>query len=402
MPSRSLFRTSIAGLVLLAGATASFTAPTGALAAKSRAAAPDPKVRPSIDAITCRSACQAIDAGVAGSVVQISGSNVGAAVQAVLLGKRGRKDDKVVPALPVSASAVLVTVPAGTRTGPVRVITSAKLESTKSSRRLLVGRKGDAPRRGALIQSRADVRRVTGGVIPSVSFFNRSGDPLDIAVDVLRSGAVVAHFDVPHMAGRSVASVAWSGADGQAEGRYEWRVWTKAESERMAASQPSVSGGGASPEVTSASAKRVVGPTFSIVRHVFPIQGKHSYGEGAGRFGAGRNGHSHQGQDVFASCGTPLVAVTGGEIKYNGYDGNGGNYIVLAADDGNDYAYMHLRERSPAAKGAKVNAGQFVGNVGDTGDAVGCHLHFEIWPAPGWYTGGSPIDPLPALKSWDS
>ena len=37
--------------------------------------------------------------------------------------------------------------------------------------------------------------------------------------------------------------------------------------------------------------------------------------------------------------------------------------------------------------------------VGDTGDATACHLHFEIWTAPGWYEGGSPIDPLPYLKS---
>jgi hypothetical protein len=42
------------------------------------------------------------------------------------------------------------------------------------------------------------------------------------------------------------------------------------------------------------------------------------------------------------------------------------------------------------------------GGGGDTGDADGCHLHFEIWTAPGWYTGGHPIDPLPFLEAWDS
>src|SRR5262249_12069193 len=109
-----------------------------------------------------------------------------------------------------------------------------------------------------------------------------------------------------------------------------------------------------------------------------------------------------QGQDVAANCGTPLVAVTSGTIKYAGYDGNGGNYFVLAADDGNDYAYMHLRDKVTMKKGDPVNGGDPVGFVGEPGDATVCHLHFEIWPAPGWYTGGQPIDPLPTLKAWDS
>jgi murein DD-endopeptidase MepM/ murein hydrolase activator NlpD len=40
--------------------------------------------------------------------------------------------------------------------------------------------------------------------------------------------------------------------------------------------------------------------------------------------------------------------------------------------------------------------------VGQTGDATACHLHFEEWSSPGWYSGGRPFDPLADLKSWDS
>jgi murein DD-endopeptidase MepM/ murein hydrolase activator NlpD len=40
--------------------------------------------------------------------------------------------------------------------------------------------------------------------------------------------------------------------------------------------------------------------------------------------------------------------------------------------------------------------------VGDTGNASGCHLHFELWSAPGWYAGGEPFDPLPRLQRWDA
>ena len=54
--------------------------------------------------------------------------------------------------------------------------------------------------------------------------------------------------------------------------------------------------------------------------------------------------------------------------------------------------------RSPLKTGDPVRTGQPIGIVGDTGDATACHLHFEIWTAPGWYEGGSPIDPLPYLE----
>ena len=62
---------------------------------------------------------------------------------------------------------------------------------------------------------------------------------------------------------------------------------------------------------------------------------------------------------------------------------------------------MHLREAALVEKGQRVRTGQLIGYVGDTGDASGCHLHFEMWTAPGWYSGGAPYDPLPDLMAWD-
>jgi murein DD-endopeptidase MepM/ murein hydrolase activator NlpD len=122
-------------------------------------------------------------------------------------------------------------------------------------------------------------------------------------------------------------------------------------------------------------------------------------GTGAGAFGGGRG---HQGQDTFAKCGTPLVAARGGVVKFKQYHSRAGHYIVIDGDDeGYDYAYMHLREASLVDQGDHVYTGQPIGFVGDSGRAFGCHLHFEVWKAPGWYSGGRPVDPLPLLQAWD-
>ena len=130
--------------------------------------------------------------------------------------------------------------------------------------------------------------------------------------------------------------------------------------------------------------------------HLFPLPAKHSYGDG---YGAGRH---HEGQDVFARCGTPLVAARGGVVRFKAFQGRAGNYVVIDGDGTDrDYAYMHLQSPALVDKGDHVVTGQRIGEVGDTGAASGCHLHFELWTGPGWYTGGSPFDPLPLLKAWD-
>jgi len=133
----------------------------------------------------------------------------------------------------------------------------------------------------------------------------------------------------------------------------------------------------------------------------FPIRGPHAYGDG---IGAPRGDHLHQGQDVMAACGTKLVAARGGKVQYRGYQAGGaGNYIVI---DGYkspyDFVYMHLKNPALAAKGQTVTTGQMIGKVGTTGSSSGCHLHFEMWGAPGWYEGGDFINPTPFLKEWDS
>jgi murein DD-endopeptidase MepM/ murein hydrolase activator NlpD len=136
--------------------------------------------------------------------------------------------------------------------------------------------------------------------------------------------------------------------------------------------------------------------------HVFPLRGVFSYGNADNGFGAKRNGHTHQGQDLLAAEGLPVVAPRSGTIEYVGFQkGGAGWYVVLDGDNEDfDYAFMHLQEGSiPVVKGEHVDQGERLGSVGHTGDAVGDHLHFEIWQGP-WYNGGHPIDPLPYLQQW--
>jgi murein DD-endopeptidase MepM/ murein hydrolase activator NlpD len=132
---------------------------------------------------------------------------------------------------------------------------------------------------------------------------------------------------------------------------------------------------------------------------VFPIQGSWRYGGAATTFGA--RGGDHQGVDLLAACGTPLVAASPGRVRTRKYQSRAGNYVVVTGTpSGEDEVYMHLRSPSPLKVGDPVAPGSPIGAVGDTGRATACHLHFELWAAPGWYEGGRPHDPKPTLQGW--
>jgi murein DD-endopeptidase MepM/ murein hydrolase activator NlpD len=136
---------------------------------------------------------------------------------------------------------------------------------------------------------------------------------------------------------------------------------------------------------------------------LFPVQGPYSFGGEDSRFGAARNGHTHQGQDIAAAEGTPVVSPRAGTVHWVAYQATGaGHYVVINGDDGRDYVFMHLQEGSTlVAKDQPVAAGQRIASVGNTGESEGPHLHFEIWPDGWWASKASqPIDPLPQLQAW--
>jgi peptidase M23-like protein len=354
--------------------------------------------RPSVEAVTCRTGCLGLATATAGSTVRVVGDGVGAAASIVFLGRPGYRDDAPAPARPLGPDAAEATLPAGAHAGPIRVVTTDARRSLRSAHGIALRAAATAAARD--LDARVATRKafVDATRRATLDVFVGGSGPKDVVVDLVRpaDGGVIGHWTMTGVAGGTVQSVDWDGTAAgaaQPEGRYVFRVSATTASIRTAAQAP-----GAAAAVPTGPVRA---SSFVLLRNRFPILGPHQYGTGAGRFGAGRAGHMHQGQDVFADCGTPLVAAHGGTVKFAGFQGAAGNYIVITTDDGPDEVYMHLRDPALLETGAAVTTGQPIGFVGDTGDAVGCHLHFELWPQ-GWQNGSAPVDPLPTLKAWDA
>ena len=152
---------------------------------------------------------------------------------------------------------------------------------------------------------------------------------------------------------------------------------------------------------TTADATAPVQPTVlpgrSPYLDVFPVAGDYTYSDD---YGAPRHQGSHEGVDIMADRGTPVVAVVNGTVERltRTETGLGGIYVWLQRADGTEYYFAHLDSIAAGLEaGQKVSAGQVIGAVGNTGDARygATHLHFEIRP------GGSPTDPYPHLVAVD-
>jgi murein DD-endopeptidase MepM/ murein hydrolase activator NlpD len=338
--------------------------------------------------VACVVRCASLDAVAPGALLRLRGTTMKSIDKVVFLGARGAADDVVAPALRARVKSVDVLVPEQAASGPLMAINRDGGQSLASRAAVSVQRAKTA---GESLEVRVVGKRVFVGAERQarVDLLARQAVAVAVALVRLSDGVVVQDWPLGTLVPGVVRSVTWDGtiADvSQPIGRYEFRVYNQATGAQAA----------------QAPAPLAVG-SFDLVDHKFPVRGKHAYGTGMAAFGAGRNGHTHQGQDVFAECGTPLVAARGGIVKLNQVEANAGNYIVIdGAGTDVDYVYMHLAERSPLKRGALVMTGESIGLVGDTGDAVGCHLHFEMWGKPGWYTGGTPFDPLPFLKAWDA
>jgi hypothetical protein len=138
----------------------------------------------------------------------------------------------------------------------------------------------------------------------------------------------------------------------------------------------------------------------SAARFVFPVVGRVQY---TNDFGDPRSQGPHEGNDIMAPRRALAVATEAGKIKFWTHSATAGCMLYLYGKSGTTYLYIHLNNDltngndnrgkcvagtsyAPGLKdGAKVQAGQLLGFVGDSGDAngVGTHLHFEVHPHDG-------------------
>jgi murein DD-endopeptidase MepM/ murein hydrolase activator NlpD len=143
------------------------------------------------------------------------------------------------------------------------------------------------------------------------------------------------------------------------------------------------SGGGSNTTTTSSSG----GGAGSGI--VCPIGGNYGF---ADTWGAPRSGgRSHQGVDMIAATGVPIIAVEAGSVRFSS-NRLGGNAAWLTGNSGTKYYYAHLS--SYVGSNGSVSRGQQIGRNGQTGNAGTPHLHFEVHPG-----GGRAVNPYPYVRS---
>lgn len=89
------------------------------------------------------------------------------------------------------------------------------------------------------------------------------------------------------------------------------------------------------------------------------------------------HGYWHNGTDLAAAMGTPILAACAGTVTYVGWYGGGGNTVIVSHGSGVQTIYMH-QSQTAASVGQSVSAGEVIGYVGSTGDSSGPHLHFQV------------------------
>jgi murein DD-endopeptidase MepM/ murein hydrolase activator NlpD len=145
-------------------------------------------------------------------------------------------------------------------------------------------------------------------------------------------------------------------------------------------------------------------PQLTAERYVFPVYGPVSFIDTFGAFRGDVPGNWHHGDDIFAPLGAPILACADGTVFSVGWQEIGGNRFWLRDSQGNEFYYAHLSAFSPLARdGMQVKAGEVLGFVGNTGDALGTptHLHFEVHPVSLLFMGyDGAVDPTAYLTAW--
>lgn len=130
-------------------------------------------------------------------------------------------------------------------------------------------------------------------------------------------------------------------------------------------------------------------PNWSVqwpIQFTAPISDWYGYSPSRGRM--------HYGIDITPGYGVPIVAIADGVVQSPpGWPALGNHVSIYYPELGVTSVYAHMAAPASVSPGAKVVAGQQVGQVGSTGLSTGAHLHFEI------HVGSSPIDPYEFMKA---
>jgi hypothetical protein len=356
--------------------------------------------------VTCVRVCASHGRARQGGTVRIVGSGLSGVGTVTFLGGAGRTDDVSLSVHPNSDRRLTIRVPLDAMSGRLALVSAGTVSTTARTRSLrilpapppppttgkLTPVPGPRDPGGPQLETATSTNVAIAGSRRGITFSYRvtAPAPVSVEVDLLREtdGSLVQTWQLPAVQPGVVGTIQWSGMSNgalQPDGRYAWRLTAT---------------GATGAKARSTQLQDPTRDSFDLHGHVFPLIGRHTFGDG---FGVQRQGHTHQGQDILARCGLKIVAAEAGTVLYNKTQSAAGHYLVIHGDEtGNDYGYMHMRAPSPFERGDRVTTGEVIGNVGRTGDATACHLHFEAWSPPGWYTGGHPFDPLPLLEQWDS
>jgi murein DD-endopeptidase MepM/ murein hydrolase activator NlpD len=111
---------------------------------------------------------------------------------------------------------------------------------------------------------------------------------------------------------------------------------------------------------------------------VWPVRGWVTSRFGYRSSPEGTGSKMHGGIDIAAPRGTPVIASGSGNVVFAGYHSGYGNLVVVDHGYGITTRHAHL-SRLHVKVGQRVQRGDLLGRVGNTGRSTGPHLHFEVW-----------------------
>ena len=129
-----------------------------------------------------------------------------------------------------------------------------------------------------------------------------------------------------------------------------------------------------------------VGGHYTGGRLAWPVIGGNNYISQYYHYG-------HWALDIAADYGSTVVAAASGKVTFAGWKNNGGGWQVWISHGSNLYTTYNHMSAITVGTGESVGRGQHVGRIGQSGDATGPHLHFEVWDGPVW-NGGQRMNPL--------